>query len=112
MEYVAIISSLLDAVECNRKESTRVYDRFINSTLKGHKQLSSDSSASGRTWVEFCICIGQPPFPVYRKYNTLTMVFLTQQVLCGWKEHLHELWNLPDDMNCTQCCLSMETQDN
>lgn len=43
------------------------------------------------------------------KQLTFTMVLLVQQVFCGWKEHFHKFWNLPDDVNCTQCCLS--TQD-
>lgn len=36
----------------------------------------------------------------------LTMVLLTKQVFCGWKEHFHQLRNLPDDVNCTQRRLS------
>lgn len=40
------------------------------------------------------------------KQFTLTMVLLAQQVFCGWKEHFHQFWNLPNDMNCTQRCLS------
>lgn len=42
------------------------------------------------------------------KLFTHTMVFLAQQVFCGWKEHFHEFRNLPDDMNCTQCRLSTQ----
>lgn len=43
--------------------------------------------------------------PLMLQTADITMVFLIQQILCGWQEHLHELRHLPDDMNGTQRCL-------
>lgn len=34
------------------------------------------------------------------------MILLAQQVFCGWKEHFHKFWDLPNDVNCTQRRLS------
>lgn len=39
------------------------------------------------------------------KGGALTMIFLAQQVLCCRQKHLHQLWDLTDDVDSTQRCL-------
>lgn len=101
----------------------RVHDRLINSSLfsaKGHhkkdtgcpavlSQALRDRRKKKKKKGEDFICIlprSRQSHP--EKQFTLTVVLLAQQVFCGRKEHFHKFWNLPDDMNCTQRCLSTQ----
>lgn len=73
----------------------------------GLPSCSEQSTVSQKKYDKVCILPRSQQLHPDKQF-TLTMVFLAQQVFCGWKEHFHKFWNLPDDMNCTQRCLSTQ----
>lgn len=96
----------------------RVHDRLINSSLFSAKDTTKRTQAAqlfrAKHWEtegkkkDFICILPQSRQSHPEKQFTLTVVLLAQQVFCGWKEHFHKFWNLPDDMNCTQRCLSTQ----